>query len=63
MADDEDVTAVVVTDANGAERTLRDGDYSYDRESEILTVARAALSPSDVSLRVEVTSACRPIVR
>jgi hypothetical protein len=63
MADDEDVTAVVVTDANGAERTLGDGDYSYDRESEILTVARAALSPSDVSLRVEVTSACRPIVR
>jgi hypothetical protein len=63
MEDDEDVTAVFVTDSSGTERTLQAGDYDYDRASELLTVARSALDPSDVSLRVEVTSACRPITR
>jgi hypothetical protein len=63
LEDDEDVTMVFVLDAEGEERSLAPSQYDYDRETKTLTVERAALMLTDVSLRVEVTSDCRPVVR
>lgn len=63
LEDDEDVTAVIVVDRAGVERALAAGDYDYDRSTKVLTVARNAIHATDATLRVEVTSDCRPIVR
>jgi hypothetical protein len=63
LKDDEDVTAVFVIDTDGTERTLGPGDFSYDRATGTLSIDRAALRLTDVSLRVEVTSDCRPVVK
>jgi hypothetical protein len=63
LKDDEDVTAVFVVEAGGTERALAADEFAYDRDTETLTVERAALRLTDVSLRVEVTSDCRPVVK
>jgi len=63
LEDDEHVTAVVVVAKNGAERTLAAGQYSFDPTTGKLVLVKSALSGTDASLRVEVTSDCRPLVR
>jgi hypothetical protein len=63
LKDDEDVTEVIVIDGNGAERALLSADFSYDRSTKVLTVSRDAIRATDDTLRVEITSDCRPIVR
>ncbi len=63
LKDDEDVTAVFVIETGGTERQLAPADFTYDRATDTLSVELAALRVSDVSLRVEVTSDCRPVVK
>jgi len=63
LKDDEDVTAVTVTDANGATRHLTEGQYHFDLKTRVLHVDPSAILDTDTDLKVEVTSACRPIVR
>jgi hypothetical protein len=63
LKEDEEVTAVFVVESGGTERPLTSGDFSYDRSTETLRVERAVLRVTDVSLRVEVTSDCRPVVK
>jgi hypothetical protein len=63
LAEDEHVTAVVIVGKNGAERTLAAGQYSFDPATGKLELAKSALSGTDATLRVEVTSDCRPLVR
>jgi hypothetical protein len=58
---DEDVTDVVVIDQSGTERDLAKTDYTYSRDTGILTISKDALHSSDAKLRVEVTSDCRPV--
>lgn len=60
---DEHVSAVTVADKSGAERQLLAGQYSYDRATQTLNVQPSALSANDVSLHVEVTSDCRPVIK
>jgi hypothetical protein len=63
LKDDETVTTVFVVEAGGTERALTADDFTYDRATSTLRVERAVLRLTDVSLRVEVTSDCRPVVR
>jgi hypothetical protein len=63
LQDDEDVTSVVVIDANGGERTLARPDWTYDRATKLLTVKRDTIRGTDDDLRVEITSDCRPVVK
>lgn len=63
LEDDEDVTAVTVIDASGAPRQLPDSQYQFDLQTRVLHIEPSAILDSDTDLRVEVTSACRPVVR
>jgi hypothetical protein len=63
LKDDEDVTEVIIIDRDGAERTLSTGDFSYDRDTKVLTISRNAIRATDENLRVEITSDCRPVVK
>lgn len=58
---DEQVTFVHVITKGGAERVLADNQFHYDRAAQILSIDRTALTGQDATLRVEVTSDCRPI--
>lgn len=60
---DEDVTAVTVVDDHGNERTIAGNDFTYDRNTGVLTIVLSALHATDATLHVEITSDCRPIVR
>ena len=60
---DEDVTAVTVIDAEGQTRTLSPEQYTFDVQTGALHVDASAIVDTDTDLRVEVTSACRPVVR
>jgi hypothetical protein len=62
LANDEHVTAVVVVGKDGSERKLAAGLFHYDASTHMLTVERSALMVTDSTLRVEITSDCRPIV-
>jgi hypothetical protein len=61
LKDDEDVTDVVVVDKSGNQRDLAKSDYSYSRDTGILTISQDALRSSDATLSVQVTSDCRPV--
>jgi len=63
LANDEHVTAVVVVGKDGTERKLAPGLFRYDASTHTITVERSALMATDSTLRVEITSDCRPIVR
>jgi hypothetical protein len=63
LKDDEHVTSVVVQSKDHTERTLAPSDYTFDEATGKLSIHREALRGSDASLRVEVTSDCRPLVR
>jgi hypothetical protein len=63
LKEDEQITAVVVIDENGAERTLPASDYAFDKDSNQLSIDPTAIHATDVDLRVEVISDCRPVVR
>jgi hypothetical protein len=63
LTEDEDVTAVVVVGEDGSERTLAPNQYQFDPAGGQLHVERSALRGTDATLRVEVTSDCRPVVR
>jgi hypothetical protein len=63
LKDDEDVTQVILIDRNGGERELASTDFSYDRDTKVLTISRDAIRATDATLRVEITSDCRPVVR
>jgi hypothetical protein len=63
LAADEHVTFVHVIAKDGSERTLDSSAYSYSASTHTLTLARSALSSQDATLRVEVTSDCRPVVK
>lgn len=63
LADDEDVTSVTVVDAYGVERTLSVDQFEFDVETQLLEIAPGVIASTDTDLDVEVTSACRPIVK
>jgi hypothetical protein len=63
LAADESISAVHVFAQDGSERTLASADYRYDRGTQVLSVERSALGTTDATLRVEVTSDCRPPLR
>ena len=63
LAADESITAVHVVGQDGRERTLGASDYRYDRASQVLGVQQNVLGAMDATLRVEITSDCRPIIR
>lgn len=60
---DEHVTVVYVLDKSGTERELTSSQFTYDRATQTLNVQPTQLHASDSTLRVEVTSDCRPVVR
>lgn len=60
---DEQVTFVHVTDQFGAERALGPSEFTYDRTTRILAILPSSLNASDRTLRVEITSDCRPIIK
>ena len=61
LADDEQVTEVHIISKDGSERVLTSTEYKHDATTQVLSVERSALKSTDVNLRVEVTSACRPL--
>ena len=63
LAVDEQVTMVRVIAKDGSERVLPSSEYSYARSSQTLSLSRTALTSQDATLRVEVTSDCRPVVK
>ncbi len=63
LKDDEHVTAVVVIDKTGSERTLTTSQYTFDEASGHLSIDKSAITAEDANLRVEVTSDCRPVVK
>ena len=60
---DEQVTFVHVLAKSGSERVLGPAQFSYDRATQTLSIQPTALFATDATLRVEVTSDCRPVVR
>ncbi|HYQ01880.1 MAG TPA: hypothetical protein VER96_24575 [Polyangiaceae bacterium] len=58
---DEHVTGVVVVADDRTERSLDTSDYTFDAATGSLKIVRSALRATDASLRVEVTSDCRPV--
>lgn len=60
---DEHLTSVHVIGQNSADRVLSATDYTYDPATETVTVEASALLGTDRSLRFEITSDCRPIIR
>jgi hypothetical protein len=63
LESDEDVTAITVAGADGKTRTLTPEQYTFDKKTGALHVDPSAIVDTDTDLRVEVTSACRPIVQ
>lgn len=63
LADDEHVTFVHVVAKDGSERLLAGTEYAHDPKAQTLSVARTALRSTDATLRVEVTSDCRPVLK
>jgi hypothetical protein len=63
LKSDERVTFVHVIGKNGSERTLTAAQYHYDPMKQVLTVDRSSIGATDSTLRVEVTSDCRPIIK
>ncbi|HET7542605.1 MAG TPA: hypothetical protein VFK05_22195 [Polyangiaceae bacterium] len=63
LKDDEHVSDVIVVSKDNAERKLPVTAYQFDAATRTLTVDPASIRASDVNLRVEITSECRPIVR
>jgi hypothetical protein len=61
LKSDEQITAVHVVDKDGAERVLSSSQFNYDEATHTLTIDKASLGAADRTLRVEVTSDCRPI--
>jgi hypothetical protein len=63
LAADEHVTLVRVIAKDGTERTLDGSAYTYSSATQTLSLSRTALTSQDSTLRVEVTSDCRPIIK
>jgi hypothetical protein len=61
LKSDEHITFIHVVSKTGPERTLTDKEFSYDRTTGTLTIQRTSLRGTDSTLRVEVTSDCRPL--
>jgi hypothetical protein len=59
----EEVESVRVTDTGGQERTLADDEFDYDTTTQTLALDPNAISPSDVSLTVQVARNCVPKAR
>ena len=60
---DEHITFVHVTDQSGTERALAASQFSYDPTTRTLSIQPSSVNATDRTLRVEITSDCRPIVR
>jgi hypothetical protein len=60
---DEQVTFVHVTNQSGSERALGPSQFNYDRTTQTLDVQPSSLNATDSTLRVEITSDCRPIIK
>lgn len=63
LAADEHVTFVHILAKDGSERTLDSSAYTYSVSTQTLSLSRSALSNQDSTLRVEVTSDCRPVIK
>lgn len=59
---DEEVSDVVIIGKDGSSRKLDRSAYTFTPETGTLRIEPAAIGGSDASLKVEITSACRPIV-
>ena len=60
---DEHLIGVHLVGEGGTNRALTAAEYRYDAATQMLTVERSALGTTAATLRVEVTSDCRPIIR
>lgn len=56
----ESISQVLVEASDGAQRELPTSGWTYDDATGTLTVDRSAITGTDSSLSVEVTSACIP---
>lgn len=63
LAADEHVTSVRVVEKDGSERALDSSAYTYSSSTQTLSLSRSALSSQDSTLRVEVISDCRPVIK
>jgi len=63
LADDEHITAVILVDAAGQERSLSMNEFSFDFDTQILSLDPAALDSTDTNMRLEVTAECEPLIR
>jgi hypothetical protein len=63
LEDDEDVSAVTVVDGSGVGRMLSADQYQFDVATQILRIEPGVIASTDTDVDVEVTSACRPIVK
>ena len=61
LQSDEHITRVTVVAKDQSERRLTDQDYHF--AAGTLELEAAAIRASDVNLRVEITSDCRPVIR
>jgi len=62
LEEDEHVSEVVVRGKDGSERKLAPSAYRFEAATGKLRIEPSALGSQDASLRVEITSACRPVV-
>lgn len=62
LESDEHVTAVTVIGGDGESRTLDADEYRFDAATRLLHLDQTVIRGTDVDLRVEVTSDCRPIL-
>jgi hypothetical protein len=63
LASDEEIDSVSALTLNGDRRKLNPTDYTYDRDALELRVVPGVLSPSDLSLDLEIADTCIEIVR
>ena len=63
LEDDEHVSDVIIVGKDNAERKLPVAAFQFDAATGTLTVDPASIRATDINLRVEITSECRPILR
>ena len=63
LASDEEIDSVSAVTLNGERRKLNPTDYRYDSNAKQLSIVPGVLSPSDLTLDLEIADTCIEIVR
>ncbi|MFZ5893367.1 MAG: hypothetical protein ACOY0T_20065 [Myxococcota bacterium] len=63
LASDEEIDSVSAVTLNGERRKLNPADYTYDRDAKQLRIVPGVLSPSDLTLDLQIADTCIEIVR